>query len=43
MGDGEPGVITDPDFVREQSRRCFEQGSTALEASKRIEFGPFGV
>ena len=27
--------------VREESRRCFAQGLNALDAAKRIEFGPY--
>ena len=30
------------DYVREESERCFEKGLTSLEASKRIDFGPYG-
>jgi glyoxylase-like metal-dependent hydrolase (beta-lactamase superfamily II) len=30
------------EFVREESKRCFGQGLTALEASKRIDLGPYG-
>lgn len=30
------------DYVRAESKRCFEQGLSALEASKRIDFGPYG-
>jgi glyoxylase-like metal-dependent hydrolase (beta-lactamase superfamily II) len=29
-------------YVLDQSRRCFEDGLPALEAAKRIEFGPYG-
>jgi cyclase len=29
------------DYVREESKRCFEQGLTAIEASKRIDLGPY--
>jgi len=29
------------DYVREESKRCFEHGLTSLEASKRIDFGPY--
>jgi cyclase len=29
------------DYVREESRRFFDQGLTSLQASKRIEFGPY--
>lgn len=29
------------EYVREESRRCFAQGLTALEAAKRIGFGPY--
>ncbi|MBL8394622.1 MAG: hypothetical protein JNK99_07725 [Candidatus Accumulibacter sp.] len=27
---------------REESKRCFGQGLSALEASKKIDFGPYG-
>jgi glyoxylase-like metal-dependent hydrolase (beta-lactamase superfamily II) len=30
------------EYVRDESRGCFEAGLTALEAAKRIEFGPYG-
>jgi len=29
------------EYVRDESRRCFDQGLNALEAAKRIEFGPY--
>jgi len=29
------------EYVREESKRCFEQRLTSLEASKRIDFGPY--
>ena len=29
-------------YVREESRKCFDDGMPALEAAKRIEFGPYG-
>ena len=29
------------EYVREESRRCFAQGLNAMEAAKRIEFGPY--
>ena len=29
------------EYVREESNRCFGQGLSALEASKKIEFGPY--
>ena len=29
------------EYVCEESRRCFGQGLNALEAAKRIEFGPY--
>ncbi len=29
-------------YVRGESRKCFDDGLTALEAAKRIEFGPYG-
>ncbi|WP_295448310.1 MBL fold metallo-hydrolase [uncultured Thiodictyon sp.] len=30
------------EYVREESRRCFGQGLSALAASKAIDFGPYG-
>ncbi len=30
------------EYVREESRRFFDRGLTSLEASKRIELGPYG-
>jgi glyoxylase-like metal-dependent hydrolase (beta-lactamase superfamily II) len=30
------------EYVREESRRCFGQGLNAVEASKKIDFGPYG-
>jgi glyoxylase-like metal-dependent hydrolase (beta-lactamase superfamily II) len=30
------------EYVREESKRCFGQGLSALEASKKIKFGPYG-
>jgi glyoxylase-like metal-dependent hydrolase (beta-lactamase superfamily II) len=29
------------EYVREESSRCFRQGLSALEASKKIDFGPY--
>ena len=29
-------------YVRDESRTCFGEGLTALDAAKRIEFGPYG-
>jgi glyoxylase-like metal-dependent hydrolase (beta-lactamase superfamily II) len=29
-------------YVRDESRTCFDAGLTSLEAAKRIEFGPYG-
>jgi len=29
------------EYVREESKRCFSQGLTSLEASKRIDLGPY--
>jgi glyoxylase-like metal-dependent hydrolase (beta-lactamase superfamily II) len=29
-------------YVREESRKCFDDGLPALEAAKNIEFGPYG-
>ena len=29
------------EYVREESKRCFGQGLSALEASKKIDFGPY--
>ena len=31
------------EYLRDESRRCFDQGLTSLEASKRIDFGPYGA
>ncbi|MGB5133904.1 MAG: MBL fold metallo-hydrolase [Prochlorococcaceae cyanobacterium] len=31
-----------PEYVRTESRTCFEDGMPALEAAKRIEVGPYG-
>jgi glyoxylase-like metal-dependent hydrolase (beta-lactamase superfamily II) len=28
-------------YVRDESKRCFDAGLTSLEAAKRIEFGPY--
>jgi glyoxylase-like metal-dependent hydrolase (beta-lactamase superfamily II) len=30
------------EYVREESVRCFQRGLTSLEASKRIDLGPYG-
>jgi glyoxylase-like metal-dependent hydrolase (beta-lactamase superfamily II) len=30
------------EYVRDESRRHFDEGLTSLEAAKRIEFGPYG-
>jgi glyoxylase-like metal-dependent hydrolase (beta-lactamase superfamily II) len=30
------------EYVHEESQQCLERGLTALEASKRIDFGPYG-
>jgi cyclase len=29
-------------YVRDESKKCFEEGLSSLEAAKRIEFGPYG-
>lgn len=29
-------------YVQSESKECFEDGMTSLEAAKRIEFGPYG-
>jgi glyoxylase-like metal-dependent hydrolase (beta-lactamase superfamily II) len=29
-------------YLRDESRKCFDAGLTALDAAKRIEFGPYG-
>jgi len=29
-------------YVREESKKCFDAGLTSLDAAKRIEFGPYG-
>jgi len=31
------------EYVREEAMRCFEQGLTSLQASKRIDLGPYGA
>ena len=31
------------EYVREESRRCFEKGLTSLEASKQIDLGKYGT
>ncbi len=31
------------EYVHEESRRCFGQGLTALDAAKKIDFGPYGA
>jgi len=31
------------EYVREESNRCFGQGLSALDASKKIDFGPYGA
>ena len=31
------------EYLRDESKRCFEQGLTSLEASKKIDFGPYGA
>jgi hypothetical protein len=31
------------EHVRAESRRFFDQGLSALEASRRIDFGPYGA
>jgi glyoxylase-like metal-dependent hydrolase (beta-lactamase superfamily II) len=31
------------EYLRDESKRCFEQGLTSLEASKRIDFGPYSA
>lgn len=31
------------EYLRDESRRCFEQGLTSLEASKQIDLGPYGA
>ena len=30
------------EFVRDESKKCFDEGLTSLDAAKRIEFGPYG-
>jgi cyclase len=30
-------------YVRDESKKCFDNGMTSLEASKRIELGPYGA
>jgi len=29
-------------YVRDESKKCFDDGLTSLEAAKKIEFGPYG-
>jgi hypothetical protein len=29
-------------YVRDESRKCFDAGITSLDAAKKIEFGPYG-
>jgi hypothetical protein len=29
------------EYLRDESKRCFEKGLTSLEASKRIDLGPY--
>jgi hypothetical protein len=29
-------------YVRDESKKCFDAGLTSLDAAKRIEFGPYG-
>jgi cyclase len=31
------------EYLRDQSRRCFEKGLTSMEASKQIDLGPYGA
>ena len=31
------------EYLRDESRRCFEQGLSSLEASKRIDLGPYST
>jgi glyoxylase-like metal-dependent hydrolase (beta-lactamase superfamily II) len=31
------------EYLRDESRRCFEKGLTSLEASKQIDLGPYGA
>jgi glyoxylase-like metal-dependent hydrolase (beta-lactamase superfamily II) len=31
------------EYLREESKRCFDQGLTSLEASKRIDLGPYSA
>jgi len=30
------------EYVQDESKKCFDDGMSALEAAKRIEFGPYG-
>jgi len=30
------------EYLRDESKRCYENGLTSLEASKQIDFGPYG-
>ena len=29
-------------YVRDESKKCFDAGLTSLDAAKQIEFGPYG-
>jgi len=31
------------EYLRDESKRCYENGLTSLEASKQIDFGPYGA
>jgi glyoxylase-like metal-dependent hydrolase (beta-lactamase superfamily II) len=31
------------EYLRRESRRCFDRGLTSLEASKQIDLGPYGA
>lgn len=31
------------EYLRDESKRCFDHGLTSLEASKKIDFGPYGA
>lgn len=31
------------EYLRNESKRCFEQGLIALDASEPIDFGPYGA
>jgi hypothetical protein len=30
------------EYVRDESKKCFDNGLSSLDAAKKIEFGPYG-